>query len=387
MRRSLSSVFIILGLLAALHAWIGWQLLPALSIHPGWIALGAAVLTLSFLLMPVALAAPYLKRRGLSEAWSDRLAWAGMLAMGAFSSALLLTLLRAIALALLPWLAASLSPIQRQEMVELTAWLVLALTAAATVIGYLNARRTAAVVEVDVPIANLPPALEGFTIVQISDIHVGPTIKAPYLQAIVDKVNALQPDVVAITGDLVDGSVRQLGPHTAPLAQLRARHGAYFVTGNHEYYSNAHEWIDEVRRLGVTVLMNEHVVLRHEDAGLVLAGVTDYTAHHFDPAHRSDPQAAIADAPAHHPRILLAHQPRSATAAAEAGFDLQLSGHTHGGQFFPWNFFVPLQQPYVAGLKRLQGLWIYVSRGTGYWGPPKRLLAPSEITRVRLTAR
>ncbi|MBG7621335.1 metallophosphoesterase [Herbaspirillum sp. AP02] len=387
MRRSLTSVFVILGLLAALHAWIGWQLLPALSIHPGWIGLGAAVLVLSFLLMPVALAAPYLKRRGLSETWSDRLAWAGMLAMGAFSSALLLTLLRTIALALLPWLAASLSPLQRQEMVELTAWLVLALTASATVIGYLNARRTAAVVEVNVPIANLPPALEGFTIVQISDIHVGPTIKAPYLQAIVDKVNALQPDVVAITGDLVDGSVRQLAPHTAPLAQLRARHGAYFVTGNHEYYSNAHEWIDEVRRLGVTVLMNEHVVLRHEDAGLVLAGVTDYTAHHFDPAHRSDPQAAIADAPAHHPRILLAHQPRSATAAAAAGYDLQLSGHTHGGQFFPWNLFVPLQQPYVAGLKRLQGLWIYVSRGTGYWGPPKRLLAPSEITRVRLTAR
>ncbi|NQE49525.1 metallophosphoesterase [Herbaspirillum rubrisubalbicans] len=385
MRRSYVSVFLVLGLLAALHAWIGWQLLPALSSDALWLGLGVTVLVLSVLLMPVALAIPYLKRRGLPEPWSDRLAWAGMLAMGAFSSALLLTLLRSLALALLPWLP--LSPIERHEMVELTAWLVLALTAAATVIGYLNARRTAAVVEVSVPIAGLPSALEGFTIVQISDIHVGPTIKAPYLQAIVDKVNALQPDVVAITGDLVDGSVRQLAPHTAPLAQLRARHGSYFVTGNHEYYSNAHEWIAEVRRLGVTVLMNEHVVLDHEGAGLVLAGVTDYTAHHFDEAHRSDPKAAIAAAPAGHPRILLAHQPRTATAAVEAGFDLQLSGHTHGGQFFPWNFFVPLQQPYVAGLKRLQGLWIYVSRGTGYWGPPKRLLAPSEITRLRLTAR
>ncbi len=385
MRRSYLGVAVFLGLLAALHAWIGWQLLPALSAQPGWIALGSAVLVLSFLLMPIALVAPYLKRQGLPEIWSDRLSWAGMLAMGAFSSALLATLLRAIALALLPWLP--LSPIQRHEMIELTAWLAVALAAAATVIGYLNARRTAAVVEVSVPIANLPAALEGFSIVQISDIHVGPTIKGAYLQAIVDKVNALSPDVVAITGDLVDGSVRQLAPHTAPLAQLRARHGAYFVTGNHEYYSNAHEWIEEVRRLGLTVLMNEHVVLRHDDAGLVLAGVTDYTAHHFDPAHRSDPHAAIAAAPAGHPRVLLAHQPRSAQAAAEAGFDLQLSGHTHGGQFFPWNFFVPLQQPYVAGLKRLQGLWVYVSRGTGYWGPPKRLLAPSEITLIRLTAR
>ncbi|OWY27555.1 metallophosphoesterase [Herbaspirillum robiniae] len=384
MRRTYFGVVIFLGILAVLHAWIGTQLLPALTGEAVWIAVGAAVLVVSVLLMPAAMFAPILKRRGMAEAPADRLAWAGMLAMGAFSSALLLTILRAIGLAAAPLF--SLSDIHLRELDELTAWLVLALTAAATVVGFLNARRTASVVEVSVPIANLPRQLEGFTIVQISDIHVGPTIKRPYLQAIVDKVNALQPDVVAITGDLVDGSVRQLASHTAPLAEIRARHGAYFVTGNHEYYSNAHEWIDEVRRLGVTVLMNEHVVLRHEGAGLVLAGVTDYTAHQFDPAHRSDPHAAIANAPAGSPRILLAHQPRTAIAAAEAGFDLQLSGHTHGGQFFPWNFFVPLQQPYVAGLKRLHKLWIYVSRGTGYWGPPKRLLAPSEITRVKLVS-
>ncbi|MBP0600838.1 metallophosphoesterase [Herbaspirillum sp. LeCh32-8] len=384
MRRTYAGVVIFLAILAALHAWIGFQLLPALTGGSAWVVLGVAVLAVSVLLMPAAMFAPILKRRGMAEAPADRLAWAGMLAMGAFSSALLLTILRVVALALLPLF--SLSDIHLRELDELTAWLVLALTAAATVIGFLNARRTAAVVEVSVPIANLPRALEGFTIVQISDIHVGPTIKRPYLQAIVDKVNALQPDVVAVTGDLVDGSVRQLASHTAPLADIRARHGAYFVTGNHEYYSNAHEWIDEVRRLGLTVLMNEHVVLRHDGAGLVLAGVTDFTAHQFDPAHRSDPHAAIENAPTDGPRILLAHQPRSAVAAAEAGFDLQLSGHTHGGQFFPWNFFVPLQQPYVAGLKRLHKLWIYVSRGTGYWGPPKRLLAPSEITRVKLTA-
>jgi predicted MPP superfamily phosphohydrolase len=243
------------------------------------------------------------------------------------------------------------------------------------------------VVDVEVPIRNLPAALQGFTIAQISDIHVGPTIKQHYLRAIVDRVNGLQADVVAITGDLVDGSVQQLADHTAPLAQLRARHGVYFVTGNHEYYSDAVAWVAEVRRLGLTVLMNEHVVLQHDGAPLVLAGVTDYTAHHFDPAQRSDPQAALQNAPADsHVNILLAHQPRSATAASDAGFDLQLSGHTHGGQFFPWNLFVPMQQPYVAGLNKLHDLWIYTSRGTGYWGPPKRLLAPSEITRLRLVA-
>jgi uncharacterized protein len=161
----------------------------------------------------------------------------------------------------------------------------------------------------------------------------------------------------------------------------------YFVTGNHEYYSGEAAWSRELRRLGLTVLKNEHVILKHQDSHLVLAGVTDYGAHQFNPQQRSDPQAALHGAPDDAAvKILLAHQPRSATAAASAGFDLQLSGHTHGGQFWPWNLFVPLQQPFTAGLHRLNQLWIYVSRGTGYWGPPKRFGAPSEITRIRLVA-
>jgi predicted MPP superfamily phosphohydrolase len=159
----------------------------------------------------------------------------------------------------------------------------------------------------------------------------------------------------------------------------------FFVTGNHEYYSGAEQWIAEVRRLGLRVLMNEHVIRRRGRATLMIAGVTDYTAQHFNPAHKSDPHLAAAGAPdGVAVRVLLAHQPRSAPAAADAGFDLQLSGHTHGGQFFPWNLFVPLQQPFVAGLNRVRSLWVYTSRGTGYWGPPKRFGAPSEITLVRL---
>ena len=370
------SIFIVLSLLAALHAFIGWRILPALDIGSTGQWLGALLLLASLVLIPGGLAATGIRRQPLS----DRLAWAGMLAMGWFSSLLLLTLLREV---LVPVLA--LTGVPATTLAMPTAWLVVAGSAALTLIGFFNARRLAAVVEVEIPIAGLPASLHGFSIVQISDIHVGPTIKRHYLQAIVDRVNGLTPDVVAVTGDLVDGSVQQLANHTAPLAQLQSRHGAYFVTGNHEYYSNAPAWIDEVRRLGLTVLMNEHVVLDHDGSALMLAGVTDYSAHHFDESHRSDPHAAIADARiATAVKVLLAHQPRSAAAAADAGFDLQLSGHTHGGQFFPWNFFVPLQQPYVAGLNRLRNLWIYTSRGTGYWGPPKRLLAPSEITRLRL---
>lgn len=374
------TVIFVLSVLGALHGWIGWRLIPALNIDGAWQLLCGIYLLLSWLLIPTALLARNMK----SQQWADRLSWIGMLAMGMFSSLLLLTLVREVLLLVLPWLLTASVP---QQLASWSAQAVAGGALLLTLLGFFNARRVAAVVEVEVPIRNLPTALQGFTIAQISDIHVGPTIKRHYLDAIVNKVNALQADVVAITGDLVDGSVHQLAEHTAPLARLRARHGAYFVTGNHEYYSNAHAWIDEVRRLGLTVLMNEHVVLRHDGAALVLAGVTDYTAHHFDPAHRSDPQAAILNAPVDsHVNILLAHQPRSAEMAAQAGFDLQLSGHTHGGQFFPWNFFVPLQQPYVAGLNKLRDLWVYTSRGTGYWGPPKRLLAPSEITRLRLVA-
>ena len=181
----------------------------------------------------------------------------------------------------------------------------------------------------------------------------GPTIKRGYLQAIVERVNALEADMVAITGDLVDGWVPELAHHVAPLAGLISRHGTFFVTGNHEYYSGAHAWIDELRRLGLSVLMNEHVVLQHGERPLVLAGVADFSAHHFDEAHRSDPQAAMAGAPADARCACCWRTSRAArAAAATAGFHLQFSGHTHGGQFWPWNFFVRLQQPFTAGLHR-----------------------------------
>jgi hypothetical protein len=226
--------------------------------------------------------------------------------------------------------------------------------------------------------------LAGFTIVQLSDIHVGPTIKREYVQAIVDRVNELDADLIAITGDVVDGSVEQLRAHTAPLGQLSSRHGSYFVTGNHEYYAGAAAWMNEFERIGLRGLHNRHVVISHRGARFVLAGVTDFSAAAFDAAQASNPEAALAGSPPDLPRILLAHQPRSAIAAETAGFDLQLSGHTHGGQFWPWNHFVPLQQPFTAGLHQLGRLAVYTSRGTGYWGPPMRVGAPSEITRIRL---
>jgi predicted MPP superfamily phosphohydrolase len=371
-------IFTVVTLLALLHFYIGIRLLPAMELDTVGVAAGIALLAASTLLMPAGLLASSLRRLR----WSDQLAWAGLLAMGFFSSLLVLTVLRDIALLLLAVIGASGAAITRGTAIG-----VPLLALAVTLVGFINARRVARVVEVEIPIAGLPPAFHGYSIVQISDIHVGPTIKRGYLNAIVTKVNALHPDAIAITGDLVDGSVHRLALHTAPLARLTARDGTFFVTGNHEYYSGAEEWIAEMRRLGLTVLMNEHVVRVRDGAALMIAGVPDFSAHHFHESHRSDPLAAAAGAPDNvKVRILLAHQPRTAEAAADAGFDLQLSGHTHGGQFFPWNLFVPLQQPFTSGLNRLRALWVYTSRGTGYWGPPKRFGAPSEITRVRLVA-
>jgi predicted MPP superfamily phosphohydrolase len=366
----------LLVLLFLLHLYIGVRVLPALDVGMIGIALGVLLLAASAVLVRIGLVAPSLRR----TRWTGALSWAGLIAMGLFSSLLILTLARDAGL-----LAATLFGVATPYIVWLSAVGVPLVAIGVTAIGFVNARRLARVKRVEVPIEGLPPELDGYAIAQISDIHVGPTIKRAYLNAIVNKVNELKPDAIAVTGDLVDGSVQRLALHTEPLKRLTAPDGVFFVTGNHEYYSGAEQWIAEVRRLGLRVLMNEHVIRHRGDASLMIAGVTDYTAQHFNPAHKSDPQQAAAGAP--HDlavRILLAHQPRSAPAAADAGFDLQLSGHTHGGQFFPWNLFVPLQQPFVAGLNRVRKLWVYTSRGTGYWGPPKRFGAPSEITLVKL---
>ncbi|WP_426176788.1 metallophosphoesterase [Massilia sp. TWR1-2-2] len=369
------ALFTVATLLALLHLYIGLRLIPPMGLGTLGLSTGIALLAASALLVLTGLFSSVLK----GARFSEQLTWAGLLSMGFFSSLLVLTVLRDVALLVAAAFAGS-PAIERASAigVPLLAFVV-------TLIGFVNARRVARVVDVEVPIDGLPAQFDGYSIVQISDIHVGPTIKRGYLNAIVTKVNALKPDAIAVTGDLVDGSVKRLGMHTAPLERLAAPDGAFFVTGNHEYYSGADEWIVEMRRLGLTVLLNEHVVVERAGEALMIAGVTDFMAHHFDESHRSDPHAAAKGAPGHvKVRVLLAHQPRSAEAAADAGFHLQLSGHTHGGQFFPWNLFVPLQQPFTAGLNRLRSLWVYTSRGTGYWGPPKRFGAPSEITRVRL---
>jgi predicted MPP superfamily phosphohydrolase len=237
---------------------------------------------------------------------------------------------------------------------------------------------------VRVPLRRLPRELSGFRIVQLSDLHIGPTLGAGWLREVVAQVNALEPDLVAITGDLVDGSVSELREQVAPLADLRAKHGVFFVTGNHEYYSGADAWIAELTRLGVRVLRNEHVRIGDGDASFDLAGVDDYSARRVHKSHGPDLKRALAGRDPGREVVLLAHQPKQIHEAERHDVGLMLSGHTHGGQIFPWNFFVRIDQPYIAGLSRQGATQIYVSRGTGFWGPPMRVGAPSEISVLEL---
>ena len=358
-------------LLIGLHLFVGVTLIPDLALGRLGSALAWGYLAASAVLMRYGVLV-----RGSGKAL---LAWSGLLAMGIFSSLSIFALLRAFVLAV-----ASLVGWESAGFAQGSAVAVIVAVAAVTVFGLFNARRTARVVVRDIALRNLPAELEGFSIVQLSDIHVGPTIKRGYIDAIMKRANGLSADLVVITGDLVDGSVADLCDDIAPLAQLNARHGVYVVTGNHEYYAGADSWIAEFQRLDMKVLLNRHVVLAHKGARLVLAGISDYSAELFNPRHRSDPVAAFDGAPEGVSRILLAHQPRSVKAALEVGCDVQLSGHTHGGQFWPWMHFVQWQQPWVAGLQRIGEMQVYISRGTGYWGPPLRFGAPSEISFIQL---
>ena len=251
-------------------------------------------------------------------------------------------------------------------------------------LGLYQATRVPQVTNVHIPIKNLPSAFDGLKIVQLSDVHVGQTIKSDFVKSIVDLANSLDPDLIVLTGDFIDGTYFQLAKDVDYFKNLKSKLGVFYIPGNHEYYWGVEEWVEVFKKLGATTLINEHVILNKGNEQMVLAGVHDYAAHRLNKKYISSPEQAIALAPAELKKILLAHQPRSVYAAEKAGFDLQLSGHSHGGQFFPSNLLIYLFEPFVKGLYRHKNIWLYVNRGTGYWGPPNRLGVPPEITLLYL---
>jgi uncharacterized protein len=341
---------------------------------PAWPAPVARIAAVTMLLLCVSLPFGFLLRRRSPQSWLAQLAlvpfvWIGvsfLLLLGAVAADLVRLGMRA--------LGAPADPERRELLRRVISGGALVVSGGLTGLAVRSARGEIVSPDVAVRLARLPRALDGFTIVQISDLHVGLTIQRPFVESIVEKANALKPDLIAITGDLVDGSTSDLAALVEPLARLRARHGVLFCSGNHDHYSGWRSWKAYLPGLGIRPLDNERIDLD----GIDIAGIQDL-------AGRPDLAQALAGRDPERELILLAHRPRMIDAATRAGVGLQLSGHTHGGQIQPFGAFVRLSEPYIAGLHRhTPATQIYVSRGTGYWGPPMRLFAPAEIARIIL---
>jgi uncharacterized protein len=378
---SVSRLLIFLAVFLSILGGVHYFLWIRLGRDPAWAAPIPRVIGWALLILGASIPIGILATRTLSREAAAPFAWVTYVWMG-IMFVLFLTLLP-MELVRVGARLGGVDPERRVALARILAGAAGLIGAVESVAGVASVLSRVAVKQVRVPLGKLPKELSGYTIVQLTDIHVGPTIGRDFIEQIVRTTNALSPDLVAITGDLVDGSVASLGALVEPLRELRAKDGVFFVTGNHEYYSGVDEWLAHLRTLGIRVLRNERLAL-HE--GLDLAGVDDTSARGFGHGHGQDIARAMQDRDPSRALVLMAHQPKAVVEACKHGVDLQLSGHTHGGQIWPWGYAVRLDQPHVAGLHDHEGTAIYVSRGTGYWGPPLRVGAPAEITRIELVA-
>ena len=363
-------VLVLTAILGAVYAYLAWRL----GAGPGT-RLALAVPFVLIWIVPVRYWGADKEDHGPAD---DLLHFASYVSMGWLNFAFLLSVGRDLLMIL---------PLQgiQSFLVDSGSLAVLAGSFVALALGAVAALRGPHVRRVEIPIEGLDPALDGLRIVQITDLHVGPTIRSAYVRRVVRMANALGADLVALTGDFVDGPVARLASHVAPLAALAPAGRLFFVPGNHEYYSGIGPWLAHFRSLGFRVLLNEHAALSLRGTKVLVGGVVDPAARMLGPGHVPRPDLAAAPAEGKAFRLLLAHNPKLAPLGEAAGFDLQLSGHTHAGQFFPWTFAVHLvHAPHVAGLSRSGRMWVYVSAGTGSWGPPVRFGSEPELTLIRL---
>ena len=378
-RRTLAGIVFLLVILSVGiggHAYLA----HAIAVAPAWPSPWREALLGVFAVgLAACLARIFLRRRG--GVWSG-LSWVAYTWLG-FAFVLLTTTLATGAVFALLGAASSSAP-DPVELARSRAFAVGGLALVLSAIGLRQGLAPPAVKRVEIALARWPRALDGFRIVQISDIHIGPLLDRRFSETVTERVNALDADLVAVTGDLVDGSVARVGPEVAPFGRMRARHGVFYVTGNHDFYSGADPWSAFVASLGWRPLRNERVVIGAGDAAFELAGVDDTHGRMVEPGAGEDLDRALDGRDAARALLLLAHDPATFRRASLRGVDLQLSGHTHGGQIWPFRWAVRITVPWVAGLYRVGASAIYVSSGTGFWGPPMRLAAPAEITEITL---
>jgi predicted MPP superfamily phosphohydrolase len=375
-----TALAVLAGLTWLLHRYIWIRLVR----DPAWPALWGRSLTIAVVILAVLVPVAFLAMRGLPRSANSPIAWVAYTWLGFALYLFLLTLLSDLVRGLAGLLGVlPTDPVRRVFLARAIAAGVGTISGLLGLGGVVNVVRGFDVRRIRVPIARLPPDASGYAIVQLTDMHVGPTLGRDFVERVVREANALGPDMIVITGDLVDGTVEQLCDLVAPLRNLRAPDGVFFVTGNHEYYSGADAWISHLTTLGIRVLRNERVAIRDV---FDLAGVDDFRARGMAPGHGQDVARALAGRDSSRPVVLLAHQPKTLNDAVAGGVDLQLSGHVHGGQMVPFNWLARLDQPFVAGLHRVEKTGLYVSAGTGYWGPPMRVGPGAEVTRIELVA-
>ncbi len=378
-----------MALAAAILSAVTWLLhryvWARLVRDPAWPDPWGRTLTVAMVVLAVCVPIAFLAMRWLPRALNAPLAWLVYVWLGFALYLFLLTLTMDVGRAVAAVTGAlPKDPERRLALARVLAGSVASLAALVGIGGVANVARGFEVRRVRIPLARLPRSASGYRIVQLTDVHVGPTIGRDFVERVVREANALAADMVVITGDLVDGTVDQLAALVEPLRDLRARDGVYFVTGNHEYYSGADAWIAHLTTLGIRVLRNERIAIR--DGAFDLAGVDDASSGRMLPHHGQDVAGALAGRDPARAVVLLAHQPKALKHSVAADVDLQISGHVHGGQMVPFNWLARLDQPFIQGLHRVERTWLYVSTGTGYWGPPMRVGPGAEVTHIELVA-
>ena len=373
--RIISFLLVVQGLSFLIHWHVGSRTAEVLALSGIGLKALWVVLAILFLSIPAAFAMARSSRFGT---FGDALVWIGYAWMGI----VFLLLAGTVAADLLGLLANLVGRIFGQDLSNIVRILHaagLAVGLLGSIAGLKGALSAPEIHEVEIAIPNLPRPFDGYRIAHVTDTHVGRILGRAWTSALARRVDSAAPDLVVHTGDLVDGTVEGMGPAVEPLSRMHGKDGTFFVTGNHEAYSGIAPWVRFVQDMGWTVLANRHVLLHRGGASLCLAGVTDAHEGGMVGGIAPDPRAALAGVPAGIPVVLLAHQPRQALQAQGLGVSLQLSGHTHGGQLWPFHYLVRLQQPMVSGLARIGDVQVFTSRGAGFWGPPLRLFAPPEI--------